>query len=235
MASRAYQKQSALILLASLIGNQVIPWALSGMYPDYEIKHMILSTLGEPDSPVRWWYQLWLIVFGVLIVIGSKVVFEHLNKAGNKFAGLIRALFIGYGVGTGIIAGFVPLSAKGVTLPLDPLSAVHMFGTILGYLCLMLSLIFLAISYLLKRDYLVMALVVLTMVVAGVYAVLFIGKVPELLAGGTVTGSPGEWQRLSAAVACLPYFVLANKNLESEPHAPSLSGKMNVERRKKKK
>ena len=65
-----------LALLLTIIGEFLLPWILSRYYDGYNSKTMVMSALGNPQSPVRLVYNLWLVWLGGFLVLTAQVYFE---------------------------------------------------------------------------------------------------------------------------------------------------------------
>ena len=51
-------------LLFTVIGEFIVPWILERFYSEYNGKIMVMSALGNPQSPVQLFYNIWLIWLG---------------------------------------------------------------------------------------------------------------------------------------------------------------------------
>ena len=68
-----------LALLLTLIGEVLLPWILSRYYDGYNSKTMVMSALGNPQSPVRIAYNIWLIWLGCFLAFTAIVYFLALK------------------------------------------------------------------------------------------------------------------------------------------------------------
>lgn len=65
-------------MIVAIIGDFVVPYVLANFYKSYNHNLMVMSLLGNPKSPVRSIYNVWLIILGVLLIISSiAVVFKY--------------------------------------------------------------------------------------------------------------------------------------------------------------
>lgn len=53
-----------MILLFTIIGEFLLPFVLEQFYTEYDGRMMSMSALGNPQSPVRLVYNLWLVWLG---------------------------------------------------------------------------------------------------------------------------------------------------------------------------
>lgn len=53
-------------LLAAMAGDIIVSWVLSLFYKEYSNIKMSISALGNPQSPVRTPFNIWMLLEGVL-------------------------------------------------------------------------------------------------------------------------------------------------------------------------
>ena len=75
----------------------MLPLALARFYPNYSHKDMALSVLGSRQSPVKWVYNAWCIVSGVVFCI-APYAFYQVNSGGLAVAILILLAITGLAV-----------------------------------------------------------------------------------------------------------------------------------------
>ena len=90
-----------------LLVDYLLPLILAHFYPQYKHKEMALSVLGSRQSPVRWIYNLWCIISGIVFCI-APFSFHQMNRGGLTTA--IWVLLAIYGIGCEIISGIFPLN-----------------------------------------------------------------------------------------------------------------------------
>ena len=74
-----------MILLFTIIGEFIVPWILGRFYSEYNGKIMVMSVLGNPQSPVRLVYNIWLGGFLAYTKKFQVTVIENIDKKrGNK-------------------------------------------------------------------------------------------------------------------------------------------------------
>jgi len=54
-------------MLIAVIGDFAVAYFLAPFYKSYNHKTMVMSVLGNPDSPVRVYYNIWLVTLGLLL------------------------------------------------------------------------------------------------------------------------------------------------------------------------
>ena len=120
-----------LIWIITLIIDNMLPLALARFYPNYSHKDMALSVLGSRQSPVKWVYNAWCIVSGVVFCI-APYAFYQVNSGGLAVAILI--LLAIYGIGCEIVSGFCPLNEN--RQEEDAITKIHGVASTIGFMTL---------------------------------------------------------------------------------------------------
>lgn len=216
------QKLLALAMMAGLAGNLLVPWALSAGSPDYQISHMMVDDLGRADSPVSALYQLWLILFGWLIIAGSFSVYRSLASWQPRIAMAVQSLLILFGGFSGLLAGFFRVDIPGPLSEPSVAHRLHMLAVYAGTACLFLALALLAWHYFMKPDPPAAAGVLVCLAVSLILFLLFVLLLPDYTSGTRIAENLGLFQRMSLAMAALPFFVIANNvSKGADPEVPS--------------
>ena len=79
-----------------LVADNLLPLLLAHFYPNYKHKEMALSVLGSRQSPVKWIYNVWCILSGVVFCIAPYELYKE-NSSGLMIA--ICILLAIYGIG----------------------------------------------------------------------------------------------------------------------------------------
>lgn len=90
-----------------IMADNLLPLLLARFYPNYKHKEMALSVLGSRQSPVKWIYNVWCIISGVVFCIAPYALYQE-NDSGWAIA--IWMLLAIYGIGCEIISGVCPLN-----------------------------------------------------------------------------------------------------------------------------
>ena len=129
-----------LIWIITLIIDNMLPLALARFYPNYSHKDMALSVLGSRQSPVKWVYNAWCIVSGVVFCI-APYAFYQVNSGGLAVAILI--LLAIYGIGCEIVSGFCPLNEN--RQEEDAITKIHGVASAIGFMTLLVVPLLMAI------------------------------------------------------------------------------------------
>lgn len=92
------------LLLITVIGEFLIPYILKHFYDGYNSTMQVMSALGSPQSPVRFFYNLWLIWLGVFLIITAVIFFLSLRSDFPVLSVLIFLSVILFAIGAGLIS-----------------------------------------------------------------------------------------------------------------------------------
>ena len=193
----------ALIIIwgITLIVDNLLPLVLARFYSDYSHKEMALSVLGSRQSPVKWIYNLWCILSGLVFCIAPYVLYEE-NNSGLAIA--IWILLAIYGIGCEIISGFCPLNEN--RQEEDTITKIHGGASTIGFMTLLVVPLLLAIMQLQVADIGIGVISLVSFIAAFVFFCFFIMGEKERFAN-TALRYGGLWQRLVLVSCYVPLAV----------------------------
>lgn len=194
-------KVLATAFIITLFADNILPLALTRFYPNYNHKMMALSVLGSRQSPVKWVYNAWCIVSGVVFCI-APYAFYQVNSGGLAVAILI--LLAIYGIGCEIVSGFCPLNEN--RQEEDAITKIHGVASAIGFMTLLVVPLLMAILQFQVSEVAFGLISLLCFIVAFVFFCFFIMGEKEMFAT-TVLRYGGLWQRLVLVCCYVPLFV----------------------------
>ena len=123
-----------------LVADHLLPLILAHFYPNYKHKEMALSVLGSRQSPVKWIYNVWCIISGIVFCIAPYEIYKE-NSNGLMIA--IWVLLAIYGIGCEIISGLCPLNEN--RQDEDTLTKIHGGTSAIGFMTLLVVPLLMAI------------------------------------------------------------------------------------------
>ncbi len=188
-------------LLAAMIGDILVSLLLPLFYREYNILKMSVSALGNPSSPVRIPFNVWMLAEGILFLLSLPAVYHHFRSASGGIAGVLVAFMAVFAVGACIFTCFFSVNeSKDVV---TAASRVHGAGSVAGFLLfLFVPLLVAALSF---KDHngSMGVLSVASFVLALGFFVLFVMSDKPAFRD-TVVGNEGLWQRLNLVFMYLP-------------------------------
>ena len=190
----------------TLLIDNLLPLVLAYFYPNYIHKEMALSVLGSRQSPVKWAYNIWCIISGVVFCIAPYALYlEH--NCGLAMA--IWVLLVIYGFGCEIISGVCPLNEN--RQDEDIITKIHGGSSAIGFMALLVVPLLLALLQLRISEFFIGTISLLCFVVAFVFFCFFVMGEKEKFSS-TVLRYGGLWQRLVLISCYVPLFVWCNLN-----------------------
>ena len=184
-----------------LLADNLLPLLLARFYPNYKHKEMALSVLGSRQSPVRWIYNVWCIISGIVFCIAPYSLYRE-NCNGLMIA--IWVLLSIYGIGCEIISGLCPLNEN--RHDEDLLTKIHGSASAIGFMTLLIVPLLLAIMQFGAADVVLGVISLVSFIIAFVFFCFFIMGEKEKFAN-TVLKYGGLWQRLVLVSCYIPLFV----------------------------
>ena len=76
-----------IFLIISAVGDFAVPYILAPFYHGYSHTRQVMSVLGNPKSPVRRWYNEWLVLLGIGLLASFPSLIDAYWKALEKKSG----------------------------------------------------------------------------------------------------------------------------------------------------
>lgn len=186
------------IWLITLFVDNLLPLALARFYPNYDHKEMALSVLGSRQSPVKWIYNVWCILSGIVFCIAPYALYQE-NHSG--LAVVIWILLAIYGIGCEIISGVCPLNEN--RQEEDTITKIHGEASAIGFMTLLVVPLLLAILQFQISELAIGLISLLSFIMAFLFFCFFIMGEKEKFAK-TILRYGGLWQRLVLVCCYVP-------------------------------
>ena len=197
-------------LLAAMAGDIIISLVLPLFYKDYSTMKMSISALGNPSSPVRIPFNIWMLIEGILFLIAIPAIFRlyHPISAGLTYTTVIfTALFA---IGACIFTCFFSVNeSKDIV---TTASKIHGAGSVIGFMLFLFVPLLIAILSFKNHEGSIGITSVVCFVLALVFFALFVMSDKEEFAG-TAVNNEGLCQRLNLVFMYLPLAVVALKQI----------------------
>ena len=174
----------------TLLMDNLLPLVLAHFYPNYIHKETALSVLGSRQSPVKWIYNVWCIISGVVFCIAPYALYWEHNCS---LAIAIWVLLAIYGIGCEIISGVCPLNEN--RQDKDIITKIHGGSSAIGFMALLVVPLLLALLKLQISGFFIGTVSLLCFIVAFMFFCFFVMGEKEKFSN-TVLQYGGLWQRL---------------------------------------
>ena len=189
-----------LAFVVTIFTDNLLPFLLARFYPNYKHKEMVLSVLGSRQSPVKWIYNVWCIVSGIVFCI-APYVFYQANSGGLAVA--IWILLAIYGIACEIVSGFCPLNEN--RQEEDTITKIHGGASAIGFMTLLVVPLLLAIMQFQMLEVSMGSISLLCFVSALVFCFFIMGEKERFET--TVLRYGGLWQRLVLVCCYVPICI----------------------------
>ena len=190
------------VWIITLFVDNILPFVLARFYPNYSHKEMALSVLGSRQSPIKWIYNVWCILSGIVFCIAPLALYQ-VNHSGLTVA--IWIMLAIYGIGCEIVSGFCPLNEN--RQEEDTITKIHGEASAVGFMTLLVVPLLLSILQFQMSEVVIGLISLLCFIAAFVSFCFFIMGEKEKFAN-TVLRHGGFWQRLILVCCYVPMFVL---------------------------
>ena len=123
----------------------IIPFLLAPTYKGYNHLTQVMSVLGNSKSPLHLIYNIWLIIFGIFILLSAFHLYPTVAKVSKAISILLFSVIVIYAIGGCVLSGFFSV---GETRSLETLSAkIHGYGSVIGFSLLTLAPLFIGLYF----------------------------------------------------------------------------------------
>lgn len=123
------------LLLGTVAGEFFLPWLLKRSYPGYDPRRMVMSALGNPESPVRRVYNAWLLWLGCFL-LAAAIRFFQVDFPDAPALSTLRLISLGvFAIGAGLVAGLFSVGKS--KQDKTPAAKIHGIGAAIGFMALL--------------------------------------------------------------------------------------------------
>ena len=197
-------------LLFAMAGDIVISLLLPVFYNGYSISKMSISALGNPQSPVRMPFNIWMLIEGLLFLTAIPAFYKEYASV-SKCLTIVSIVFIAaFAVGACIFTCFFSVNeSKDVV---TTASKIHGAGSIIGFMLFLFVPLLIAILSFKNKDGIIGGVSIACFVLALVFFALFVMSDKEEFSK-TIIANEGVWQRLNLLFMYLPLGIVAVKSI----------------------
>ena len=193
-------------LLAAMAGDILVSWVLALFYKDYSNIKMSISALGNPQSPVRTPFNIWMLLEGVLFLVALPALYNHYHSVSRGLTYTLMVFVAMFAVGACIFTCFFSVNeTKDVV---TTASKIHGVGSVIGFMLFLFVPLLIAILSFKNNESMIGVISIICFVAALVFFALFVMSDKEEFAGSAIA-SEGLWQRLNLISMYLPLFIVA--------------------------
>ena len=197
-------------LLIAMAGDIIVSLLLPVFYKGYSVSGMSISALGNPQSPVRLPFNIWMLIEGLLFLAAIPAIYNFYSPV-PKGLTITSAIFIAvFAVGACIFTCFFSVNESKDVVTLA--SKIHGAGSIIGFMLFLFVPLLVAILSFKSKDGAAGWISIVSFVLALVFFTLFVMSDKEEFSK-TFIANEGLWQRLNLVFMYLPLGIVAVKSI----------------------
>ena len=202
----SFIKLSWLSLIIAMLGDIAISFVLPLFYKSYSIPKMSISALGNPQSPVRLIFNLWMLAEGILFLFSLPALFKKYHAVSSVLTNVMLVFIALFAIGACVFTCFFSVNESKDVVTVS--SKIHGVGSALGFMLLLFVPLLLGILSFKNDEGIIGIISVCSFVISMAFFVLFVmSDKPEF--SGTLISSEGLWQRLNLIFMYLPLLIAA--------------------------
>ena len=199
-------KLSWLSLIIAMLGDIAISFVLPLFYKTYSISKMSISALGNPQSPVRLIFNLWMLAEGILFLFSLPALFKKYHEVSPVLTNVMLVFIALFAIGACVFTCFFSVNESKDVVTVS--SKIHGVGSALGFMLFLFVPLLLGILSFKNDEGIIGIISVCSFVISMAFFVLFVmSDKPEF--SGTLISSEGLWQRLNLIFMYLPLLIAA--------------------------
>ena len=195
-----------IFLLAAMAGDLLVSWFLSLFYAEYNSLKMSISALGNPSSPVRIPFNIWMLVEGILFLLALPAVDHFFRSISGGITSVLIALIAVFAVGACIFTCFFSVNESRDVVTVA--SKIHGAGSVTGFMLFLFVPLLVAMLYFKDHNNVMGTVSIASFVLALVFFTLFVMSDKPAFKN-TIIDNEGLWQRLNLLFMYLPLAVTA--------------------------
>ena len=199
-----------LFMIIAMSGDIIVSMILPLFYKNYDWMKMSISALGNPESPVRLPFNVWMLIEGILFLLSVPAIYKAYHSVSAGITNTMIVFLIIFAVGACIFTCFFSVNESKEVVTLA--SKIHGVGSVTGFMLFLFAPLLLAILSFKNDERMIGVLSIISFIIALVFFVLFVmSDKPEFSA--TFVNNEGLWQRLNLVFMYLPFVIAAVKEM----------------------
>jgi len=181
-------------LFIAMVGDVLLSLVFPWFYTGYSSMKMSISALGNPQSPVRGMFNTWMLMEGLLFLLGIPALYKHYHSVSGALTYTMILFIVVFAVGACVLTCFFSVNeSKDIV---TTASKIHGMGSVLGFILFLFVPLLLAILSFKSKDIEIGIVSVICFFLAMIFFVLFVmSDKPEFT--NTFINNEGLWERLN--------------------------------------
>lgn len=193
-------------ILIAMAGDLIVSFLLSMFYGEYSNLKMSISALGNPSSPVRTPFNIWMLIEGILFLMALPAVSKAFRPISGGITNILLIFIAFFAIGACIFTCFFSVNESKDVVTIA--SKIHGAGSVIGFMLFLFVPLLLGILYYKEQNCMMGTVSIVSFAAALIFFVLFVMSDKQEFKN-TIIDNEGLWQRLNLAFMYLPVAITA--------------------------
>ena len=195
-----------ILILIAMAGDLLVSLLLSFFYREYSNMKMSISALGNPSSPVRIPFNIWMLIEGILFLLALPTINKAFRPVSGGITNTLLIFVAFFAIGACIFTCFFSVNESKDVVTLA--SKIHGAGSVIGFMLFLFVPLLLGILHFKDQNRMMGIVSIISFILALVFFTLFVmSDKPEFK--NTIIDNEGLWQRLNLLFMYLPFAITA--------------------------
>ena len=134
-----------IFILIAMAGDLIVSFILSLFYGEYNNLKMSISALGNPSSPVRIPFNIWMLIEGILFLMALPAINNAFRSISGVITNIVLIFVAFFAIGACIFTCFFSVNESKDVVTLA--SKIHGAGSVIGFMLFLFVPLLLGILY----------------------------------------------------------------------------------------
>lgn len=195
-----------IFILIAMVGDLTVSFILSMFYGEYSNLKMSISALGNPSSPVRMMFNIWMVIEGILFLMALPAINNAFRPISGGITNALLIFVAFFAIGACIFTCFFSVNESKDVVTLA--SKIHGVGSVVGFMLFLFVPLLIGILYYKDQNRKMGTVSIVSFIVSLIFFVLFVMADKQEFKN-TIIDNEGLWQRLNLAFMYLPIAITA--------------------------
>lgn len=197
-------------LVIAMIGDILISLVLPCFYKEYNIMKMSISALGNPHSPVRVSFNVWMLIEGLLFLAAIPALYRMYYSVSAGLTNTMILFIAIFAIGACIFTCFFSVNESRDIV--TTASKIHGIGSVVGFMLFLFVPLLVAILSFKSKAPGICVVSIICFIIALAFFVLFVmSDKPEF--ANTIINNEGLWERLNLISMYAPLLVVSIRQI----------------------
>lgn len=200
-------------LIIAMAGDILVSLILPCFYKEYSTMKMSISALGNPQSPVRIPFNIWMLIEGMLFLAAIPALYDRYHSVSCGLTYTMIVFITIFAIGACIFTCFFSVNeSKDIV---TTASKIHGVGSVIGFMLFLFVPLLVAILSFKSKDPCIGVVSIICFIIALVFFVLFVMSDKSEFSD-TIINNEGLWERLNLIFMYVPLVVVSIRQIIKE-------------------